>query len=116
MTARTALSCLALSALVTSALVTTGCEERRNMRTTPDRYGHAYRPDGTVSKPPIAAGQAVPGDDEQVYTVKAGDTMKSVCKQFGITEDKLIERNAITKEYPFKTGLNVIVPKAKPAK
>ena len=113
MNVRSALASTTLTALVLASLCSTGCEDRRNMRTTPDRGGHAYRVDGT--REPLSNGPAVPNDNEQVYTVKATDTMKSVCKQFGVDEAWLIKRNALTKEEPFKTGMNLIVPKTKPA-
>lgn len=93
---------------ILAALLIAGCEERTNMRVVPDRNGHAYQTKGTERVLP--AGAAVPGVDEQVYTVKAGDTITSVSKKFKITDEWLIERNDLRDIREFKTGKNVIVP------
>lgn len=95
---------------VAALFLATGCEDRQNMRAVPDRDGHATGPDsrmGDLANAPVA------GKNEQWYTMKQGDTLISVSKQFKVELDWLIQRNQITNEKKAQVGpgFNVIVPR-----
>jgi LysM repeat protein len=101
------LPALAAAASV-AVLFLAGCEERANMRELPDRQGHAYKT--PAADRPLAAGPAVPYQDEQVYTLQKGDTLKSVARKFGVTEAWIIRRNDMD-THKLIEGANIIVPK-----
>ena len=93
-------ACLALS----------GCGEVRDtMMVVPDRQGHASA-DVTTAKATGKGSNAVTaGTDEMYITLGAQDSLSSVAKAYGITLEKLIARNRLTKSP--KPGDNLVVPK-----
>lgn len=101
-----------LSMSVASILVFVGCDERKSMKVTQDKQGHAYVPEGAQSG--VANQIPVATDGEIYYTTGPKDTLTSVAKKFNTTLSWLIKRNDLKDTEKYKDGVppgtNLIVP------
>lgn len=87
----------------------TGCEERQNMRVTPNRDDHAYVPPDHRSNIGTKV-MAIEGE-EIYYNWKAGDTLTNVAKSYNMTVEELIRRNKLKNGETPKAGDQIIVKK-----
>lgn len=93
---------------VFSTVSLTGCYERQNMRAVPNREG---RPGGDGSQNlRDMVNQPVANPNESYYTMKAGDTLYSIAKQFNTNAKWLIRRNELEEATAIKPGKTLIVP------
>lgn len=98
------LVCLAVFTVVSA----TGCQERQQMRTVPDREGRAGG-DGSQNMGAMA-NAPVAGPNEHWYTMEAKDDLYTVAKKFNTTTEWLIKRNEIKSPSLLTVGKNLIVP------
>lgn len=74
-------------------------------------------PSPTLASPSIAASpMPTPAPTPLVYTVKAGDTLSKIAKQFGVSLDALIEANKATITNPdrINIGDQIVIPTPPP--
>jgi LysM repeat protein len=104
---RILLAGLAVLSVVSTATLN-GCYDRQNMRVVPNREGRGGG-DGSQNQGDMG-NRPVANPKESYYTMKAGDTIYTVAKQFNTNAKWLIRRNEIEDSSTIKAGTTLIVP------
>ncbi len=97
-----------LASISLAALFATGCQERQSMRVVPDRQDHAYTDEKQAKGGGGQTMDRVATANEQWITVKPGQTLTAIAKQYGESTREIIERNDLGENLP-KVGQNLIV-------
>jgi LysM repeat protein len=104
---RILLAGLAVLSVVSTATLN-GCYDRQNMRAVPNRENRAGG-DGSQHLGDMV-NQPVANPNESYYTMKSGDTLYSIAKQFNTNAKWLIRRNELEESTAIKPGKTLIVP------
>ncbi len=104
---RILLAGLAVLSVVSTATLN-GCYDRQNMRAVPNRESRAGGNGSQLLGDQV--NRPVAGPTESYYTMKAGDTLYTIAKQFNTNAKWLIRRNEIEETTALKPGTTLIVP------